>query len=89
MPSCADGAGVKRRSRSPCLAVNSHSARTAMRYFNQRSLSGYDDRNRPCTQRGKISFMESIIGWLEQYGLAAVFINVGLEQLGLPVPTQC
>jgi membrane protein DedA with SNARE-associated domain/rhodanese-related sulfurtransferase len=39
-----------------------------------------------CAQRGKISFMESIIGWLEQYGLAAVFINVGLEQLGLPVP---
>ena len=30
--------------------------------------------------------MKSIIGWLEQYGLAAVFINVGLEQLGLPVP---
>lgn len=30
--------------------------------------------------------MNSIIGWLEQYGLAAVFINVGLEQLGLPVP---
>ena len=45
-----------------------------------------DDRNRPCTQRGKISFMKSIIGWLEQYGLAAVSINVGLEQVGLPVP---
>ena len=30
--------------------------------------------------------MESIISWLEQYGLATVFINVGLEQPGLPVP---
>lgn len=30
--------------------------------------------------------MEQIISWLAQYGLAAVFINVGLLQLGLPVP---
>jgi membrane protein DedA with SNARE-associated domain/rhodanese-related sulfurtransferase len=30
--------------------------------------------------------MEQIIVWLEQYGLAAVFLNVGLEQLGLPIP---
>lgn len=30
--------------------------------------------------------MESIILWLEHYGLAAVFVNVGLEQLGLPIP---
>lgn len=30
--------------------------------------------------------MEQIIVWLEHYGLAAVFLNVGLEQLGLPIP---
>jgi membrane protein DedA with SNARE-associated domain/rhodanese-related sulfurtransferase len=30
--------------------------------------------------------MDQIILWLEQYGLAAVFLNVGLEQLGLPIP---
>jgi membrane protein DedA with SNARE-associated domain len=30
--------------------------------------------------------MNQIILWLEQYGLAAVFLNIGLEQLGLPIP---
>ena len=30
--------------------------------------------------------MEQIISWLAQYGLAAVFVNVGLLQLGLPLP---
>ncbi len=30
--------------------------------------------------------MNHIISLLEQYGLAAVFLNIGLEQLGLPVP---
>ncbi|MCZ8256211.1 MAG: DedA family protein/thiosulfate sulfurtransferase GlpE [Polaromonas sp.] len=30
--------------------------------------------------------MNQIISWLEQYGLAAVFLNIGLEQLGLPIP---
>ncbi len=32
MPSCALGVGVNRRSRSPLLAVNSHSVRTATEY---------------------------------------------------------
>ena len=32
MPSWAVGEGVKRRSRSPCFAVNSQSARTATQY---------------------------------------------------------
>ncbi|MGH6637914.1 MAG: DedA family protein/thiosulfate sulfurtransferase GlpE [Polaromonas sp.] len=30
--------------------------------------------------------MDQIILWLEHYGLAAVFLNVGLEQVGLPIP---
>ena len=30
--------------------------------------------------------MEQIILWLEQYGLAVVFLNVVLEQIGLPIP---
>ena len=30
--------------------------------------------------------MDQIIVWLEQYGLAAVFLNIVLEQLGLPIP---
>jgi membrane protein DedA with SNARE-associated domain/rhodanese-related sulfurtransferase len=30
--------------------------------------------------------MEQIISWLELYGLAAVFLNILLEQLGLPIP---
>ena len=45
-----------------------------------------DDRNRPCTQRGKISFMESIIGWLEQPGLTVpaypVLILTGAWRVG-------
>lgn len=30
--------------------------------------------------------MEQLVIWLEHYGLAAVFVNIGLEQLGLPIP---
>jgi len=30
--------------------------------------------------------MDQIIVWLELYGLAAVFLNIVLEQLGLPIP---
>ena len=30
--------------------------------------------------------MDPIISWQEHYGLAAVFLNGGLEQLGLPIP---
>lgn len=30
--------------------------------------------------------MDQIVNWLEHYGLLAVFLNVGAEQLGLPVP---
>ena len=45
-----------------------------------------DDRNRPCTQRGKISFMKSIIGWLQQLGLTVpaypVLILTGALRVG-------
>jgi membrane protein DedA with SNARE-associated domain/rhodanese-related sulfurtransferase len=37
-------------------------------------------------QPDSIEPMNQIILWLEQYGLAAVFLNIGLEQLGLPIP---
>ena len=40
-PSCADGEGVKRESRSPALALNSHRARHADRVDRRRRIAGH------------------------------------------------